>query len=78
MATVFKLTSITGVIRLLLDIPSHTLQFFPTPVFYPISDFHIDGTRWSTPIVLFTNVGVLALLWIYVLRKNRLERTENA
>ena len=65
-------------LTILFDTPSHTLQSFPTPVFYPISDFHIDGTRWSTPIVLFTNVGVLALLWIYVLRKDRLERTRNA
>jgi hypothetical protein len=63
-------------LNILFDIPSHTLQFFPTPVFYPISDFHIDGTRWSTPIVLFTNVGVLALLWIYVLRKDRIMRQE--
>ena len=62
--------------NILLDIPSHTLQFFPTPVFYPISDFHIDGTRWSTPIVLFTNVGVLVVLWIYVLRKDRIMRQE--
>jgi len=76
LATVFKLTSISGYLACLLDIPSHTLQFFPTPVFYPISDFHIDGTRWSTPIVLFTNVGVLVVLWIYVLRKDRIMRQE--
>ena len=57
--------------NILLDIPTHTLQFFPTPVFYPLSDFGVDGTRWSTPIVLFTNVGVLAVLWMYVLWKDR-------
>ena len=58
-------------LNILLDIPSHTLQFFPTPVFYPISDFRVDGTRWSTPSVLFTNVGVLLVLWMYVLWKDR-------
>ena len=63
-------------LNILLDIPSHTLQFFPTPVFFPLSDFHIDGTRWSTPIVLFTNVGVLVVLWAYVLRKDRIKRQE--
>ena len=57
--------------NILLDIPTHTLQFFPTPVFHPISDFRVDGTRWSTPIVLFTNVGLLAVLWMYVLWKDR-------
>ena len=57
-------------LNILLDIPSHTLQFFPTPIFYPISDFGVDGTRWSTPIVLFTNVGALVLLWLYVLYRD--------
>ena len=40
-------------------------------MFHPISDFRVDGTRWSTPIVLFTNVGLLAVLWMYVLWKDR-------
>jgi len=32
----------------------------------------------TPPIVLFTNVGVLAVLWTYVLRKDRLQRVEQA
>ena len=70
-ATVFKLTSIIGHIWPLLDIPTHTLQFFPTPVFHPISDYGFDGTRWSDPVILVPNVLLLAGLWFYVLRRDR-------
>ena len=60
--------------NILLDIPTHTLQFFPTPVFYPLSDFGVDGTRWSDPVILVPNVVLLAGLWFYVKRKDRQER----
>jgi len=60
-------------VHIALDIPTHTLQFFPTPVFHPISDAMFDGVRWSTPIVWFSNVGALAVLWFYVKRKDRLQ-----
>ena len=59
--------------NILLDIPTHTLQFFPTPVFHPISDYGFDGTRWSDPVILVPNVILLAGLWFYVKRKDRLE-----
>jgi len=65
-------------VHIALDIPTHTLQFFPTPVFHPISDAMFDGVRWSTPIVWFSNVGALAVLWFYVLRKDRLQAQSEA
>ena len=64
-------------VHIALDIPTHTLQFFPTPVFHPLSDAMFDGVRWSTPIVWFSNVGALAFLWWYVLRKDRLRMENN-
>ena len=60
-------------VHIALDIPTHTLQFFPTPVFHPLSDAMFDGVRWSNPIVWFSNIGALAFLWWYVLRKDRLQ-----
>jgi len=65
-------------VHIALDIPTHTLQFFPTPVFHPISDAMFDGVRWSTPIVWFSNVGAIAVLWFYVLRKDRLQAQPEA
>ena len=63
----FKRTAFIFVIpwiaHIIADIPSHTLQFFPTPFLHPFSDWMFDGIRWSNPWVWFTNVGLLVLLW---------------
>ena len=60
-------------LNIITDIPSHTAQFFPTPVFHPISDWKYDGTRWSTPSVWFTNLGILLFVWaiMIVLERRR-------
>jgi hypothetical protein len=55
----------------LTDIPSHTLRFFPTPVFHPFSDLMFDGVRWSTPWFWFTNATLLAATWIFILYKEK-------
>ena len=36
-------------LHILMDIPSHSYRFFPTPFLWPISDFKIDGISWATP-----------------------------
>ena len=57
--------------HILTDIPSHTLKFFPTPVFHPFSDLMFDGVRWSTPWFWFTNATLLAATWILILYKEK-------
>ena len=53
-----------------LDFPFHTKEFFPTKIFWPFSDFYIDGIPWSRPEVWFTNIILLALVLFYKRRKN--------
>ena len=53
-----------------LDFPFHTKEFFPTKIFWPLSDFYIDGIPWSRPEVWFTNIILLALVLFYKRRKN--------
>jgi hypothetical protein len=53
------------------DIPSHTLKFFPTPIFHPVSDLMFDGVRWSTPWFWFTNMFLLIAVWIYIIYRER-------
>ena len=49
--------------NILLDIPSHTLKFFPTPFLMPISDYMIDGVPWgitgSGAWIWWLNLGAL-------------------
>jgi len=64
-------------IHILLDIPTHTLDFFPTPVLFPLSDAMYDGVRWSNPIVWFSNIGALGLLWTIILVRERRQKNES-
>ncbi len=53
-----------------VDSISHSKEFFPTKIFWPFSDFYIDGFSWSRPEVWFTNIFLLALVLLYKRRKN--------
>lgn len=65
-------------LHILVDIPTHSEKFFPTPFLWPISDFQIDGHPWSDPRIFIPNLILLAglYLWFYVIRPRRLKRLE--
>jgi hypothetical protein len=47
-----------------LDFPFHSVQYFPTKIFWPLSNFAIDGIPWDEPWIWFPNVaGILVLFW---------------
>lgn len=50
--------------HIFLDMFTHSTEFFPTPYLWPFSHTRIDGVPWSTPIIFFTNVGFLILIYI--------------
>jgi len=51
--------------HILLDIPFHTKEFFPTKFLWPASDFVIDGVAWSAPWVWFPNIAGVLLFVAY-------------
>lgn len=55
-------------LHILVDIPTHASEFFPTPFLFPISDFHIDGVSWGHPMIFFPNavllIGLYALWYL--------------
>tara|TARA_B100000767_G_C19680991_1_gene499573 strand:+ start:585 stop:1127 length:543 start_codon:yes stop_codon:yes gene_type:complete len=57
--------------HILLDIPGHSIEFFPTPFLHPFSDFMIDGVRWSTWWFFFPQVVVLGAVWWYILKNEK-------
>lgn len=60
-------------LHVLMDIPTHSLRFFPTPFLWPLSDFAIDGIPWGRPLIFFPNVILLALLYaLFYLRRRKL------
>jgi membrane-bound metal-dependent hydrolase YbcI (DUF457 family) len=59
-------------IHILIDIPTHSAELFPTPFLWPLSDFKVDGIMWDSPAVMIPNFVLLAALygcWFYRLRQ---------
>lgn len=59
--------------HILLDIPSHSLLFFPTPFLFPISDYHFPyGVHWSNPIFMIINYLLLLVVFVFfVIKRNK-------
>jgi hypothetical protein len=67
-------------LHVLMDIPTHELGKYQTPMFFPFSSFMVDGIAWSRPPVLIANglallVAYAALFWCYW-RPGRPARTQ--
>ena len=60
--------------HILLDIPGHSIEFFPTPFLHPFSDFMIDGVRWSTPWFFFPQIILVFCLTYYVHRIEKIQK----
>ncbi len=60
-------------LHILMDIPSHSLRFFPTPFLWPVSDFAVNGIPWSRPLVFIPNLLLLGglYLWFFLTRRKR-------
>lgn len=52
-------------VHILLDIPTHSYQFYPTPFLWPISNLKFNGFSWATPWFLIVNY--LAIIIVYFL-----------
>lgn len=52
-----------------IDTFSHTSRFFPTPVLYPVSDFHLSGISWAAPGFMALNYVALVLVYWYLYRR---------
>ena len=56
-------------LHIILDILTHTKEFFPTPFLYPLSNFLINGITWRQNWFLITNYIVLTTIFTYLYRK---------
>ena len=55
--------------HIVVDFFTHSIEFFPTPILWPISDYRFDGIPWSNPYVWFGNIACIIILFMYRLRK---------
>lgn len=55
-------------LHILLDIPTHTKSFFPTPYLWPFPTPYFDGFRWATPWFMVINYSILAVAVYFTFR----------
>ncbi len=52
-------------IHILIDIPTHTQEFFPTPFLWPFSHFTVNGISWAVSWFMVLNYGLIFLLFLF-------------
>lgn len=57
-------------VHILVDIPTHSYRFYPTPFLWPLSGWKFNGFSWGTPWFIVVNYGAL-LLTIWWLRQKK-------
>jgi len=52
-------------LHVLVDVPTHSYAFFPTPVLWPLFAWKFNGWQWNNPQILIPNYVVLSLLYAW-------------
>lgn len=50
--------------HILVDIPTHSFKFYPTPFLWPLSDYRFDGFTWWEPSFMITNYAAIAVAYL--------------
>lgn len=58
-------------LHILMDLPTHSTRFFPTPFLWPFADYRFDGIPWSHPWIFFPNWILLVLVYGYLWYKKK-------
>ena len=59
--------------HIVIDVFTHSADYYPSPVLYPITERGFDGLAWNTPWFMFLNYSVLGAtgLWLWHSRKKQ-------
>ena len=60
-------------LHILIDIPTHTARFFPTPFLWPISSYRASGISWANRWFMLLNYSSLAIVYFLLWRTERRE-----
>jgi hypothetical protein len=53
--------------HIVIDVFTHSKDFYPAPIFYPFTQWGFDGLAWNTPWFLIVNHVVIALVVTWLL-----------
>lgn len=58
-------------LHILIDIPSHSAEFYPTPFLFPVSNYKfLHGISWGNTYYMIVNYGALLCVWVYILARD--------
>lgn len=60
----FVLEMLGWPLHIMIDIPTHTQEFYPTPFLFPLSNWTFDGISWGQSWFMITNYSLLAITYI--------------
>ena len=58
-------------LHILIDIPTHTSAFLPTPFLWPFANFAFPGISWGTPWFMALNYSVMIIALIVIFLRKR-------
>ena len=61
-------------IAILMDIPTHSREFLPTPFLWPLSDWQFPGISWGNGWFMLVNYILIIAAFIYISIKNKKTR----
>lgn len=61
---------VAWMMHIVIDIFTHTEDFFPTHFLYPLSDFHLSVVRWSNPWFMLANYFALTVVYSFMIVKH--------
>ena len=76
-----RLELLSWALHILIDIPSHSIAFFPTPFLFPLSTYVFPyGIAWSNKYFMIINYSAIFIVWVWILikkfRKNIILKNE--
>ena len=51
--------------HIIVDFFTHSIEFFPTPILWPVSDYRFDGIPWSNPYIFVSNIVIIFIIYLY-------------
>lgn len=55
--------------HVLLDVPTHSAEYYGVPLLYPFSERAFDGIAWTEPWLLAVNYALLAAVFAWLYRR---------
>ena len=55
--------------HVLIDIPTHSADYYAVPLFYPIGDYAFDGVAWHEPWLMAANYAALIAVYAWLFRQ---------